>query len=192
MSTDFRPSKQPKIKPSHKGLLHNHLGIPQGERIGAARIEKAEHSSNPTIRKEADFAAAFNDHGTHGYITSIRKHHRGKHVELEIAHGHRSPKPKGKGKSDMGLVSSSYDDRPRSSILIKNSQAHQFHIGQHAGVGAIPLEGPDTDEMDEGEDVGGPGGYDDGDEDQYSANDALDNLKRSIVRGNGKSKRRAS
>jgi hypothetical protein len=36
-----------------KGALHAALGIPQGEKIGQARIEKAEHSKNPKIRREA-------------------------------------------------------------------------------------------------------------------------------------------
>lgn len=38
---------------SNKGGLHRSLGIPAGEKIGAKRIEKAEHSSNPKIAKQA-------------------------------------------------------------------------------------------------------------------------------------------
>ena len=41
------------------GALHRNLGIPQGEKIGASRIEAATHSSSPTIRKEADSAKGF-------------------------------------------------------------------------------------------------------------------------------------
>lgn len=37
----------------HKGALHAALGIPQSEKIGQARIDKALHSKNPTIRHEA-------------------------------------------------------------------------------------------------------------------------------------------
>ena len=37
----------------NKGGLHRSLGIPAGEKIGAKRIEKAEHSSNPKIAKQA-------------------------------------------------------------------------------------------------------------------------------------------
>lgn len=44
------------IKPSHKGLLHKKLGVPQGKKIPAARLEKAEHSKSPALRKEARFA----------------------------------------------------------------------------------------------------------------------------------------
>jgi hypothetical protein len=37
----------------HKGKLHRELGIPEGEKIGASRIAKAERSSNPEIRRDA-------------------------------------------------------------------------------------------------------------------------------------------
>lgn len=37
----------------HPGALHEALGIPLGEKIGQARIDKAEHSSNPSIRRKA-------------------------------------------------------------------------------------------------------------------------------------------
>lgn len=36
-----------------KGALHRALGIPQGEKIGQARIRKAEHSKNSETRAEA-------------------------------------------------------------------------------------------------------------------------------------------
>jgi hypothetical protein len=52
-------SGSPMIKPSHRGLLHRHLGIPQGQHIPAARITAALHSPSPTIRKEANFARNF-------------------------------------------------------------------------------------------------------------------------------------
>lgn len=44
------------IKPSHKGLLHKKLGVPEGKKIPAGKIEAAEHSSSPALRKEAHFA----------------------------------------------------------------------------------------------------------------------------------------
>lgn len=44
------------IKPSHKGLLHKKLGVPQGQKIPQARIDKAAKSKSPALRKEADFA----------------------------------------------------------------------------------------------------------------------------------------
>ena len=47
-----------KIKPSHAGRLHRALGVPQDRKLTMAQIEKAEHSRKPSVRKEADFAAA--------------------------------------------------------------------------------------------------------------------------------------
>ena len=44
------------IKKSHKGLLHKRLGVPQGQHISEAELERAKHSKNPTLRKEATFA----------------------------------------------------------------------------------------------------------------------------------------
>lgn len=44
------------IKPSRKGLLHKKLGVPQGEKILAAKLAKAKASSSPALRKEATFA----------------------------------------------------------------------------------------------------------------------------------------
>ncbi len=48
--------RHPLIKPSHRGLLHEKLGIPQGQPIPVAEIKKAEHSSSPALRREARFA----------------------------------------------------------------------------------------------------------------------------------------
>lgn len=45
-----------KIKPSHKGLLHKKLGVPQGEKIPAAKLNAAKKSNSPALRKEANFA----------------------------------------------------------------------------------------------------------------------------------------
>jgi hypothetical protein len=39
-----------------KGALHKQLGVPQGKKIPEAKLEKAEHSSNPTLRKRAVLA----------------------------------------------------------------------------------------------------------------------------------------
>jgi hypothetical protein len=44
------------IKPSHKGLLHKKLGVPQGEKIPAGKLSSALHSPSPALRKEANFA----------------------------------------------------------------------------------------------------------------------------------------
>ena len=45
-----------KIKKSHEGNLHRALGIPAGQKIPLSKEEKAAHSSNPTLRREAQFA----------------------------------------------------------------------------------------------------------------------------------------
>jgi hypothetical protein len=38
------------------GALHESLGVPEGEKIPDAKLEKAEKSSNPTLRKRAVLA----------------------------------------------------------------------------------------------------------------------------------------
>ena len=45
-----------KINPANKGKLHKTLGVPKGEKIPMAKLEKAKHSSNPETRKRATFA----------------------------------------------------------------------------------------------------------------------------------------
>jgi hypothetical protein len=40
----------------HPGKLHRELGVAQGKKIPAKKLAKAEHSKNPTIRKEANLA----------------------------------------------------------------------------------------------------------------------------------------
>lgn len=40
----------------NKGALHRALGVPAGQKIPAKKLQAAEHSSNPRIRKEADLA----------------------------------------------------------------------------------------------------------------------------------------
>ena len=44
------------INPAHKGLLHKKLHVAQGAPMPAGKVEKATHSSNETLRKEAQFA----------------------------------------------------------------------------------------------------------------------------------------
>lgn len=44
------------IKKSHKGLLHKDLGVPAGKPIPEGKLKKAEHSSNPAVKKRAVFA----------------------------------------------------------------------------------------------------------------------------------------
>lgn len=45
-----------KIKPSHKGLLHRKLGVPEGQKIPASKLNKALKSKSPALREEANFA----------------------------------------------------------------------------------------------------------------------------------------
>lgn len=45
-----------KIKIKHPGQLHRDLGVKQGEKIPAAKLQAAKHSSNPAVRKRANFA----------------------------------------------------------------------------------------------------------------------------------------
>ena len=40
----------------HPGALHEELGVPKGQKIPKSKIEKASHSSNPTLRKRANLA----------------------------------------------------------------------------------------------------------------------------------------
>ena len=40
----------------HPGALHKELGVPEGKKIPAKKLQKAEHSSNPVERKRANLA----------------------------------------------------------------------------------------------------------------------------------------
>ena len=40
----------------HPGKLHRELGVPEGKKIPEKKLEKAEHSKNPTVRKRAHLA----------------------------------------------------------------------------------------------------------------------------------------
>lgn len=48
-----------------EGSLHRMLGIPEGQKVGQERIEKAEHSTNPRLRRKAISAAGLT-HMKHG------------------------------------------------------------------------------------------------------------------------------
>lgn len=56
LASEYHENFQP-IKPSHRGLLHEQLGIPEGEKIPT---EKLEHilatSDDPKLRKRVQFA----------------------------------------------------------------------------------------------------------------------------------------
>jgi hypothetical protein len=40
----------------HPGALHKSLHVPKGKKIPEAKLEKAMHSKNPTLRKRANLA----------------------------------------------------------------------------------------------------------------------------------------
>ena len=44
------------IKPSHRGLLHKNLGVPAGEKIPEAKLEKAKEHASPAEKKRIVFA----------------------------------------------------------------------------------------------------------------------------------------
>ena len=44
------------LNPAHKGLLHERLGVAEGQPIPQGKIVAAEHSSSPALKKEAVFA----------------------------------------------------------------------------------------------------------------------------------------
>lgn len=44
------------IKPSHKGMLHKEMGVPAGEKIPTAKLEKAKEGASPAERKRITFA----------------------------------------------------------------------------------------------------------------------------------------
>jgi hypothetical protein len=51
------------IKPSHRGLLHRELGIPEGENISLGTLmrekEKAKRTGNGKMMKQVTFAENF-------------------------------------------------------------------------------------------------------------------------------------
>jgi len=44
------------IPESSRGGLHRSLGIPEGQKIPEKKIEKAEHSDNERLRRQANLA----------------------------------------------------------------------------------------------------------------------------------------
>jgi hypothetical protein len=51
------------IAPSHRGLLHAELGVPSGQKIGAAKLSaakgRAKRTGNATLMKRVVFAQNF-------------------------------------------------------------------------------------------------------------------------------------
>ena len=44
------------IKKSHQGLLHQNLGVPQGQKIPVSRMRSAANSGDPALARRAQFA----------------------------------------------------------------------------------------------------------------------------------------
>jgi len=55
---------KPLIKPSHRGMLHDDLGIPRGQKIPHAKLLEALHHGDEAVRKRAQFALNFNRSST--------------------------------------------------------------------------------------------------------------------------------
>ena len=65
MNAAERKAHRIRIKSANKGKLHSDLGVPKDQKIPASKLQAAKHSSNPAVRKRANFAinAKKWDHG---------------------------------------------------------------------------------------------------------------------------------
>jgi hypothetical protein len=116
-------------------------------------------------------------HSHRGVITSIGLDHQApNHLSVTIAHGKKKPVKKGESVP-------SYDERPRSNILVHKKHASKYSVGQAVNVGMSPSS------MD-GEGPGEADGDSDGDE-QESALGNYRGAVKSIVTGGGAKKRSA-
>lgn len=61
---------------SHKGLLHKHLGVPEGEKIPEEKLRAALHSGDKTIRKEAQLANT---------LKGMKHKHKGTPIKTKMA-----------------------------------------------------------------------------------------------------------
>lgn len=87
-----------RIKPSHKGLLHKKLGVPQGQKIPQSKIKAAEHSASPALRKEADFADTAEHKFTHSRSSMSKSpEKRSHHSSTEGLHERGHHENQGKG-----------------------------------------------------------------------------------------------
>ena len=50
------PVRKPLDLHMHKGALHRELGVPEGEKIPESKIDSAANSSNPKLKRRAEFA----------------------------------------------------------------------------------------------------------------------------------------
>lgn len=77
---------QKALSPSSKGKLHEKLHVKEGEKIPEKKLEKAEHSKNPTLRKEAVLAETLK-HMKHPKKAEEKKdHHHEMMKHLHKAH----------------------------------------------------------------------------------------------------------
>lgn len=71
-----------------KGKLHRELGIPEGEKIPAKRLEEAEHSKDPEVKRDAIRAKTmegWHHGGAKKRVESLYTHPRSK--KMREAHG---------------------------------------------------------------------------------------------------------
>lgn len=68
MSRANKDSKWIKGAIKHPGALHEKLHVPEGKKIPAKKLEKAAHSKNPTLKKEAVLAKT---------LKGLKKSHKG-------------------------------------------------------------------------------------------------------------------
>lgn len=85
-------------------------------------------------------------HSHRGVITSIGLDSQmPNHLSINVAHGRKKTPKKGE-------VTSNYDDRPRSNILVHKKHASKYSVGQAVNVGMSPSsmngEGPGETEDD--------------------------------------------
>jgi len=56
----------------HPGALHRELGVPEGKKIPAKKLAKAEHSSNPKLKRRARLAEMLKSFKMEGGCVSQR------------------------------------------------------------------------------------------------------------------------
>jgi hypothetical protein len=79
-------------------------------------------------------------HMLRGKVAGITEHHDGKHVQVSIVHGRKSPAKKGK---DSFMA---FDNRPHSSLIVPKEHAGKYKLGQNVNIGVTE---PDTDQDNE-------------------------------------------
>jgi len=94
----------------HKGSLHRALHVPEGEKIPASKLKKAEHSKNPKLAKKAHLAETLKrmhhaDGGEAGRGLYVRQNYP---HEVPGADGGRTAKKRGgaigKGKTNVNIM----------------------------------------------------------------------------------------